>query len=334
MFSSGGGRGLSFVSAIERFCASGLKLTNIKTVIGTSVGSMIALGAVISDTAKELRDLIDNVDLAKLQDPVWPPWRIFQTWSMFEGKGLPNELNRVLKERTGLDDPDFATLYKHTGRDLKVVVSSITTMQPIMCSKDTTPKLSVIKAIGASISVPGVFPIRDIAGHQCIDGFLVDSYAIARLTREQRSRTIGFLILDSATDMTLFGVMVHVVRYFREFIRAIIGFVFLRQLNSLKFSHWLRTAVINVGHYRHLDFNPDKNGWGFLNRAGRLSLYAFAYNKFAHAARNSLKSFPLPFLPRYLHDPKDEPKLAGQAGRTSPGSLYARAEKVFKRRTG
>lgn len=95
IFSGGGIKGIGFIGCIQALIDKGmLKKDNIKTLIGTSAGSIIATFIAIGYEAKEINDLVLELNFAIFQDiTIDNVMNFFQTFGIDSG----NELERIIE---------------------------------------------------------------------------------------------------------------------------------------------------------------------------------------------------------------------------------------------
>lgn len=101
----------------------------------------------------------------------------------FKGAGslkrLSTCLELLLKKRLGdkylSKNVTFQNLYDHTGMDLKIVATNLSTQSMTMFSKSRTPDVSISEAACASACIPGIFRPVKIGEEYFCDGGLVSN---------------------------------------------------------------------------------------------------------------------------------------------------------------
>jgi NTE family protein len=153
---------------------------NITTFIGTSAGSIIGLLATLGMSSTEMtlfikelinKDYIKDLDMSEV-------FNLFQTYGINSGAIIERFVSEALTMKLGLGDISFLDLAKHTGRNLVICVGNISKEREEFWSVDTTPSLSVIKAIRASCSLPIIFTPVSHKGDLYVDGGLYNNFAI------------------------------------------------------------------------------------------------------------------------------------------------------------
>lgn len=148
---------------------------NIKTVIGTSVGSVFATAFVLDIPMKEIEKYWKYIfnENTKLYDiDVINFLTIFDTLGIDDGMRSIQIFADYLKQMTFLD------ISKKTGKDLIICATNAHNMKATYFSVNTTPNVLVIDAVNASCAIPIlVKPVR-IGDTYYIDGGITDDLAI------------------------------------------------------------------------------------------------------------------------------------------------------------
>jgi NTE family protein len=166
IFSGGGFKGWAYIGtmrALEEY----VKLSDIKTVSGTSIGSVFGLFYIIGIKWDFLLDFIINFDIKSVIDIDIDNILINQ--SVLRG----NRYKQIIKEIISTKiDPDitFIDLYKYSK-----ILYSVTSLNISDCKVEyfnylTTPDVKVIDAIIASSSLPFLFPAYKIKDKYYYDG--------------------------------------------------------------------------------------------------------------------------------------------------------------------
>ena len=199
VLSSGGIRGIAIAGAVGALGSAGM-LDKVKTYIGTSAGSIIAMLLAVGYTAEEVTHLSAKVDLwttlgatIGLRNLMLVPKEL----GLIDTTGKLRNILRLLVERSrvGRCNPDltFAQVFDRTGVRLVVCAANISNSNPIYFDNASTPNMRIEKAVRASCAIPLVFmPVDDMF----VDGAIVDHFPIAASTDNEKS-TLGVCIVDS-----------------------------------------------------------------------------------------------------------------------------------------
>lgn len=179
VLSGGAMKGMSFVGALQHLDELGV-LSELKNIIGTSAGSIVAFLLCMNFTISEIRcTLIRFIQqYSKQEVNVDNLLNIYETLGIDNGSTLRSMLAHALFTKHKVYDVTFQELAKKTGHNLVVVVSNITQRKTEFLSVDTTPELSVITAICASIAIPVIMCPVVINDSYYVDGGLFNNFPI------------------------------------------------------------------------------------------------------------------------------------------------------------
>jgi predicted acylesterase/phospholipase RssA len=179
VFSGGAFRSITAIGCIK-FLEEHNMMCNITTFIGTSAGSIVGLLATLGMSSTEMtllikelinKDYIKDLDMSEV-------FNLFQTYGINSGTIIERFISEALTKKLGLGDISFLELAKQTGKNLVVCVGNISKEREEFWSVDTTPTMSVIKAIRASCSLPIIFTPVLHKGDLYVDGGLYNNFPI------------------------------------------------------------------------------------------------------------------------------------------------------------
>jgi NTE family protein len=158
--SSGGIKGYSILGVISVLEKKEL-LKQYKTIIGSSVGSIIGLLIIIGYNSNSIYKLLLN----DLEDILFKRQinqenillNLINFYGINNGKKYKNLLQYLLKEKKYKIDITFKELYDETQINFIVVTSDISSSKLFYFNKDDTPNYSVINSIMASTCIPLIF---------------------------------------------------------------------------------------------------------------------------------------------------------------------------------
>lgn len=172
-------------------------MKSIKNFVGTSAGSIICLTMILGYSSQEIKKVIIEIladdeatkfDIEKIFD-------ILTTYGMNDGSGLEKGIKKILYKKYHLEDITFIDLAKASGKNLVVCVSNLTKESCEYFSVDTTPNLSVIKAIIASCSIPILFQPIEINSCLYVDGGLYNNFPINYFSDHKLRDILGINIV-------------------------------------------------------------------------------------------------------------------------------------------
>lgn len=186
--SGGGIKGISYIGAFKAL--EKLKITqNIKGIIGSSVGSLLALFFVLGYTSDQMLEIITNIDLSKYTDDGLNS--LLTNFGLDNGIKLINIIYAIAKQKYDLKNISFKLLYEKYPIELVITGSNITKSNTTYFSYKTTPDVLVLDAIRISISIP--YKFTPIKYNNCfyVDGQVFSPYPIKYF---KDKKVIGFIL--------------------------------------------------------------------------------------------------------------------------------------------
>ena len=205
VLSGGGVKGISFIGCVRNLEDRGL-LKGVHNLIGTSFGSlvcyMLALGMSSEDMlALVLESLdVDNPPKAPARRDhkscLYSIIRCIESSGFDDGTHLETCIKRPLIERHERSDISFLEFAKLTGKNLVIIGSNITLAASERFSLETTPDMSVIRALRVSTSIPLLFEPVVIDRNVYMDGALFKNFALDLALHSSVDDVVGLLIED------------------------------------------------------------------------------------------------------------------------------------------
>jgi len=182
VFEGGAVKGFAYIGVIKELEDMGL-LPKFKRFAGSSVGSLFASMLAIGFTAGEIISLKDSLDLNKLVSgfSFSKAYSIWDSFGMNKLNILEKQFRAIIKKKV---DPDISlgNLYRQTKKDLVIVTCCLNREKAVYLHHSTYPKVTLINALLASITVPFLFKPRKFKflGEMdyYVDGGTVDNYPI------------------------------------------------------------------------------------------------------------------------------------------------------------
>lgn len=172
----GGIKGVSYIGAFKAL--EKLKITkNIKGIIGSSVGSLIALLFVLGYTSDQMFEIINNIDFSKYtnEDNLN---NILTNLGFDNGIRFINIIYAICKQKYDLKNITLEQLYQKYPIELVMTGSNISKAKTTFFSYKTTPDMLVLDALRISVSIP--YKFTPIKYNDCfyIDGHIFSPYPI------------------------------------------------------------------------------------------------------------------------------------------------------------
>ena len=226
VLSGGGIKGIAHCGAM-----GALDLTNVHDVLGVSIGALIGMMFCVGYTPKEMYNVILETDFSSLFEPRL--LELVETYGMDSGKLLMKWVNKLLLNK-GFENPTFETLYKKTGKNLRILTTNITTAKYEIFDKDSSPDAKVMDTLRMSISIPLLFGYKKYKGNVYADGAITNTCPI----QEYKD------VLDVSFGIKLEGPLVQSVDSFKDYLNNI--FICIDKRIALTDEEKKSTLVINI----------------------------------------------------------------------------------------
>ena len=183
VLSGGGALGYATVGALSGLTEGGIKLNNVRTVVGTSIGSVIGLFLCCGFSIMELEQLILRTNMQDVIDST-NDYRIndidmlLEEYGVDDGSSFNAFLCDCLLSKNFDPRITFSELLSNYQRDLHVVAANVTNLSSVYFSAKSHPNLRVIDAVRMSISLPVRFTSPIFENGRMADGGLKDNFAI------------------------------------------------------------------------------------------------------------------------------------------------------------
>lgn len=189
IFEGGGVKGIAYVGAMRVLESEGV-LENIVRAGGTSAGSinavLFAAGFSNTETLKELNKL----DFNDFKDGSWGVLRdmkrLKDEYGWYRGDYFRDWIGDLLKKKTASSNITFKALHEHSGKELYVYASNLSTNFGEIYSPEHTPRMRVVDAVRRSMSIPLFFrAVRDDREDVFVDGGAINNYPVKLFDREK-----------------------------------------------------------------------------------------------------------------------------------------------------
>lgn len=161
---------------------------NIKKIIGTSAGALVALLLILGYDWKEIDIEIDNLHSSKilkydinavsiLSIPTIM-YQLFNYHGIDNGDNFRNTISNLFIQKNIPPNITFIDLYNLTGRELFITATCINDRSSHIFNYTNSPKIQVIDAVLASACIPILFVPVIINNKLYIDGGLLNNFPI------------------------------------------------------------------------------------------------------------------------------------------------------------
>ena len=186
VLSGGGLLGISYIGLFKYFEEHNT-LSNIKSITGCSAGAIFGTLLAIGYTYKELDIVVKSMvfkDYLKIN--VDSLLNFVHTKGLESGHKLHLFIKNCIKDKTGDENITFNQLQEKYNIKLQIGVTNLTKSIFELFNVDTTPDISIIKAISASIAIPFIFEPIIIGDDIYCDGGILDNLPIQDLENPER----------------------------------------------------------------------------------------------------------------------------------------------------
>lgn len=178
-FSGAGMSGLAYLGVL-RYLQMEQFDVKIHSLVGTSMGALfaciMALGIPVGTIEEDMKEFAKNPKnmFFEASDLI----QMFHRFGIEHASMLTIILERHFMARWGKLDVTFLEFAKSTGKDLVICASCLETSCATFFSVNTTPHVSVITSIQASMAVPMLFFPIEIDGKHYVDGGATETQSV------------------------------------------------------------------------------------------------------------------------------------------------------------
>ncbi len=160
-----GVRGLAYAGAFAGLQENGL-LQNIEKIVGTSSGAIAGMLLALGYSPEELLKILQNLPVQQFNDGGWgiagKYFRFKKRFGIYKGKAFENWLQKKLKQKAGNSSLSFGQLHElhlqnNLYKDLYCTGTNLSKQRLEIFSWETTPNMSIAKAVRISSGVPLYF---------------------------------------------------------------------------------------------------------------------------------------------------------------------------------
>lgn len=175
-------------------------LENIKAIIGTSAGSIIATCLCANFTIEEIEQLLIKININKLRKVDSESiLNFFNNYGLDDASEFIRVFKIILKKKTGNGDVTFKELYELTQKKLIITATNLNKMEIEFFDYINSPDCKIIDALIMSISIPLLFNPIKYNDQYYVDGGLIDNYPITYFENE-RKETLGILVSSNTIN--------------------------------------------------------------------------------------------------------------------------------------
>ena len=238
-------------------------LKNIKSVIGTSSGSLIATLIVLNLKYSEIEEIFLKLDMTNFKNiNTENIMKFFENYGVDDGSELKRVIQIIFSLKINNSNPTFKELYEITNKKLVICATCVNTMEIEYFCHETNPDFYVVDALMMSTCVPLLFKPIVINDKYYIDGGMTKHYPIDYFKNEQ-DKTLGILVYSNlTTEIKIEGL--------KDYITNIL---FCGYANLVKncYNDFKKNTILIENEHNFLDFDIEYNT--------KLSLLEQGYNE-------------------------------------------------------
>ena len=245
VLSGGGTKGISFIGAIKYLEEKNI-LNNIKKYVASSIGSVIATFLYLDYTPSEIYELLNKLDLNKLQDiDIDSIMSFSNNFGIDNGNNFIKLIKIIIKKKIDNEDITLLELYNLTNKILIITGTCLNNSNIQYFDYMNTPDIKLYEAIRISTCFPLYFNSCKYNNKVYVDGALTSYYPVSIC---EEDNFLGILINDTSQDdlEDINDVLI--------FIRCLFFVNFKKYKTDLMDKYKNRTIVINI-NANPLNFN-------------------------------------------------------------------------------
>ena len=190
VLSGGGTKGIAHIGALKALEENGL-LKNIKNIIGTSIGGIVAGLYCIGYTPDDLLKFIELFDINKIRGV--NPSQFLTNFGVDDGAKLNLFLEKMFISKNISINITFSELFKKTGYNLILTSTCLNDKNIYYFSHELTPNMQILLAMKMTSAFPLWFYPITYQNKLFVDGGCIDNYPI-RFFQNDLNSTIGIYL--------------------------------------------------------------------------------------------------------------------------------------------
>ena len=192
--SGGGSSGIAIIGSLKFLEENKVFLNRkIKKYIGTSVGSIISFLLNLDYNLDFILEFINTFNINIIFENINID-NLFNKFGLLTGDEFMNILKSFLFNKFKMNDITFKKLYNLTKKKICIVGSNVSKNREEYFSYETTPDMSVLKAIRISSSIPIIFTPVIMNGDYYCDGGLTNNFPINYCNKKH---TLGLIVCNN-----------------------------------------------------------------------------------------------------------------------------------------
>lgn len=241
--SGGGTKGFAYIGVLGALQEYKININKISCV---SVGSIFGLLYSIGYTYDELKDELLSLNIPKLVKLKLS--KLIGRFGVDSGKRITMWLESMIEKKGYSKSLTFKELYKKSKIDYKVYVTNLNKNELEYFNHETTPNLSIVRAIRMAISVPLVFSVKKYKKNVYVDAAILDNFPIHMC--KDKSRVLGIHLRSIEQSCMEINTL-------DAYIQSVMRCIIVKMENNTKYESFKDQTVSILAGNIHDNFNFD-----------------------------------------------------------------------------
>lgn len=265
IFGGGGIRGISYVGALQALIENNVNITGYA---GSSIGSVFASLCAVGYKISDIKEFFYGINIEFFKDINFnfgsqialSRGELFLEW-------MREKIEFKFYGDDYIKDKMAPVCFKDLENDLIIYSVDITNGKFNEFSKYKTPDFEIALAIRASVSMPGLFKPLEIDDKFIVDGDLMKSWPLWRLSdnlRDRKERIIEFRLEDNGQKRNISNALDYLNAVYNTISGSATDYIIDVYANKDKFEY----IKINTDNISVLDFNIPMSKKEFLVQVG------------------------------------------------------------------
>lgn len=289
VLSGGGTLGIAEVGAIVKLEEYGFNLKQLKSVTGSSIGSVLALAIACGASTEYMKHKMNTTNLLSLKNSKCALTNLYTLWKkygLYEMDAVRKFVKSILKDLKYNEDITFGELYQRNNIWLTVTYLSMNYRRTIYADHIYEAGNSVVDAVIKSCSIPFFYEsyISYVGREKYIDidgGVMLNyPFIVARKQGYDSKEIIGLKFISGkekefmddgqpGTEEEKYPLPENVIDHLKDIIEIL-------RLQAMKVhvsdNDWKNTIKIDIGDYQSTDFNLTESDKDYLFFQGASSV--------------------------------------------------------------
>ncbi|GAB6137208.1 patatin-like phospholipase family protein [Halanaerobaculum tunisiense] len=251
--SGGGVKGIAQLGGLKAIEEAGIEIVS---VAGSSAGAIIAALYGAGYTCNNLKQVIFDQDLTYFKDDL-SLVRLIRQFGLYKGDAFLNWMKEKLAAKG-------VRTFSDLDKEVKIIATDATYRKAKVFSQQTSPCLSVAKAVRMAMSIPIFYTPCSYQTNSYVDGGVMNNLPLQTFVSSQRP-TLGLLLVDKESNQPV--VIDNVLDYLTNLVEMVMTVNEVRQI-ELTDAYVIPIQIVDINV---IDFS--------LSQAEKEQLYKLGYQQ-------------------------------------------------------